>query len=201
MRVIILVFTAFSLCCLPSAAQPPKRISTHHITFFVPPSFDELWSGAELVARVRVIGSRGELKPTNTRPGSTNVFTRHRLRVLELYKTRVSADCAASAPSVLQCAPAVADELVMLQNAGTVETEDEIVRVAGEEPLKPGTEYIVFLVWNGPVKAFVPNWGPNSTYEIRDGVIHPATDTRVTKEHRGKSAGQFAEELRKRGAR
>jgi hypothetical protein len=198
--VFALAVSALLLGCAVSADASDKSIRTLEITSIAPASFEELWNEADVVARVRVLGGHPELKKSAANPAARYVFTSHRIEVLEIYKAQVSIDCARLADEVTQCSPRSGDESLLLQSAGEVETADELIRVAGESPLKPGAAYILFLRWDAYWKAFMPTHGPHATFEIRNGAIHPASKWRVSKEHEGKTAEKFAEELRRKGA-
>lgn len=190
------------LMLLASAAHGDsshKSVRTQHITFIAPSSMDELWDDADVVAHIRVLGSRPELRPGSAEGGTKHVFTAHRMRVLDVFKTDVSMDCASLASEVAECSPRVGDELPLLQRAGEVETEDEIIRLADEVPLASGADYVVFLKWNAHLGVFTPLFGPHGTFEVRKGVVHPASKWRVSAEHQGKPASKFVDELRRKG--
>ncbi|HEX2059522.1 MAG TPA: hypothetical protein VHK90_02175 [Thermoanaerobaculia bacterium] len=186
------------LSCI-AYAETEKSPRVQHITFIAPASLDELWSSADVVAQVRIVGGKPELRTGQSDPKARYVFTTHRTKVVDVLKSIVSSECARLSQDITDCSPRAGAELTLQQSAGEAESEGEIVRIADEIPLRAGAEYIVFLRWDPYWKAFIPTHGPHSTFEIRNGVVHPTSAWRVSKEQEGKPAAKFAEELRRKG--
>lgn len=197
-RNLLVVVSAILLtdCAAYAQNHRNKPIQILHILIVAPDSFDALWNDAHLIALVRVLGNR----PEATADGRF-VHTAHRARVMDVFKSEVSLDCAQQAAEVTSCAPAVGHELRFLQKAGEIETAEAVIRLADEVPLKAGGEYIVFLEWDAHLKAFLPRYGPAGTYEVSDGIIRPVRYSKVSEEHSGKSATAFMGELRRRGGK
>ena len=186
------------LCCTAYGGQPQKPVDLRFITFTEPDSVEDLWAQSHLVLHVRVLGGRTMAFQNETVSRKRrNVFTIHRARVMDVYKSVVSKECASEALDVLGCSPQVGAEVSIWQSAGEVETADDIIRVADEEPLNVGSEYLIFLVWHPSVKAFVPVAGPNGTFEIRNGQIHRTTKGNFGREQEGKTPEGFLGALRK----
>jgi hypothetical protein len=177
-----------------AATANGKPVRNIEILFVAPGSFDELWGEAEVIAHVRVIGSR----PQATSDGRF-VHTHHRAKVLDVLKSDISVDCAAQASEPSACAPAAGHELLFLQQAGEIETADAVIRLADTVPLSPGSEYILFLRWDAYQKAFLPFFGPNGVFEVRDSALHPTGVSDIAQEQRGRSVDAFKEEVRAKG--
>jgi hypothetical protein len=180
-------------CVMYAGTEAHKPVQTLHILFVAPDSPDALSNEVDLIVHVRVFDNRPQATAS-----ARFVHTIHDARVLDVLKNNVSADCAAQAPDVRDCSPIAGRDLRFLQKAGEVETPDTVIRIADEVPLRPGSEYILFLKWDAHLKAFLPFHGPDGTFEVRGGVIRPAGRSPVAQAQSGKSAAMFKEELRHR---
>lgn len=85
-----------------------------------------------------------------------------------------------------------------MQKAGEIETADAVIRLAGETPLKPGSEYVLFLKWDAHLEEFLPFHGPDAAFQIQNGVIHPTGKSPISEEHTGKSVASFKNGLRRK---
>src|SRR5687768_6923004 len=121
LRIALLSVTAAVLMSGTALAQKQKEVITSFVTFVAPSSFDELWSDADAVVHVKVLGSRGTTRAQgNPEIGSPSPFTEHRVRIIEVFR----------GPEAL-----TGFESKVLQQAGEVVTEDKIFRIADEVPL------------------------------------------------------------------
>lgn len=193
-RILIGAVGALLLACASFAGdQTSKPVRTLHILFVAPESSDALWNEADLVVHVRIAGSR----PQATTDGRF-VHTVHRARVVDVIKSGASIDCAAQATDPAKCSPAAGQDLTFMQKAGEIETADAVIRLAGETPLKPGSEYVLFLKWDVHLEEFLPFHGPDAAFQIQNGVIHPTGKSPISEEHTGKSVASFKNGLRRK---
>ena len=159
-----------------------REIRTVYVTFIAPESVEEMAAEADVIVRGRVLGSRAFAR-NGVAP---RVLTEHRLQIIEAIHGWIPSD-----------ARQKHDEMVLLQHAGEVETENGLMRIADEIPLSPGSEYVLFLTWNPAYEGYEISRGPYGIFRVEHGSVHPASDFRTVKSAKGKGVGQFTDELRR----
>jgi hypothetical protein len=173
---VILAAIALSLHAEGPRTKPVLEQETLHA---IPDSFAEMWSLADLVAKVRLTSSTVEATP------SGRIRTEHHAEVLRVFKGTA----------------AIGDAVAFLQVAGQLETADAIIRVSDEEPLVPGT-YIVFLR-NAPLENRLCLIGDvDGAYKLVKGFLEPEGKfTSFARQYCGLSEERFVSEIEAVAAR
>ena len=180
----VLMFAFFS--CVAFGAD--KEVRTIFEMFVAPESIDEMAAEADTIVRARVLGNRSVAGQKSFPP----VYTEHRLRILDVIRGWVPSD-----RQVIADHP-VLQELLILQKAGEVETNEQVIKMADEIPLSPGAEYVLFLKWNPGYDRYEVWLGRYGIFRIENDVVHPGSDFRTVNSAKGKPVTRFIEELRGR---
>lgn len=179
--VISLLVMLTTLTAVTRAKQSSKPIKEHHIgTYFKgpPDSLREMALDADAVVRGRLLGGS-----PNDR--NNEVFTAFKLKVDEILHAfggrRVD-------PS----------EIVILRRTGDRDRGSYVERTVQENfpAFELGHEYVMYLAWNEPLKAWVPAFGPDSVLDITKGVIESAGRANITSAQRGRSAEDYLNAVR-----
>jgi len=178
LAVYALVVSLFSGTALGGGRQGDQIF----ITFPAPASVEELAAQADAVIRCRVLTSQ---TIAGKRP-FPRVYTEHRVRILETIAGWVPAEF--GEPH---------DEILVLQHAGEVETENGTLGIADEVPLAPDSEYVLFLQWHPTFERHEIWLGRYCVYKIEKDTVHPASNFRTIVSAKGKNVRRFAEELRR----
>lgn len=160
-RLAVLALAIAALGCVALGDEREGR--TIYVTFIAPESIEEMAQEADVVVRGRVLGSQAV---AGERTGKRlEVYTEHRLRILEVIGGWIPAE-----PQQRH------DEMLLLQRAGEVETEDGPIRIADEVPLSPGSEYVLFLTWNPGYQRYEPSHGSYAIFKVENGTMQPASN-------------------------
>ncbi len=60
-----------------------------------------------------------------------------------------------------------------------------------------GHEYVLFLRWSTEHETWIPDWGPNGTFEVKAGKIESLGFAAVCKEQNGIALDDFLTQLRR----
>jgi hypothetical protein len=91
---------------------------------------------------------------------------------------------------------AVGTSLVVAQRAGRLELADEIIEIAGIEPIVAAREYVLFLQWHPMLGTHEVTAGPEAIFELRDGRVRPFGKSAVARDRGGIRDDEFISDLR-----
>jgi hypothetical protein len=156
------------------AGDQPKPVVVEDAYYVAPASHEALWEDSGDIVKVRVTQSEAVLQ--GAAAGSGSVFTKHRAKVLRVFK-------GAARTGVM---------LEFLQSGGVIEMPDRIIKSNEQQILSVSREYVIFLKklpqFALPVISF-NNFGAFGIERAR--VVPLAGNT----ERRGMSEARFAAEL------
>jgi hypothetical protein len=174
-----------------SSTTPQKEIRTDIINsyFKAPPdTLREMILQADLVVRGRLIGASPRDEAVKGGNRGTVTRTAYRLKIDEVLHTKDSKIIDASTIDIVR-------------SGGDRDRGSHIQRSqqAGFPPFETGTDYLLFLVWNESLSAWVPPYGPDSAFDLRKGVVDSPGKAAVTNGLKGLPATDFLDRVRRFG--
>lgn len=133
---------------------------------------------ADLVARVRVVETA--MKAKEPAPGIKTplVYTEAKVEVLQHYRRK-------------RTDTVLGTSLVVAQGAGRLDLGDEIIEIAGIEPIVA----VLFMQWHPMLGTYEVTAGPEAIFELRDGRVRPFGKSAVAIDRTGIHNNEFLSDL------
>ena len=166
----------------------PVRQEVINTYFKAPPdTLTDMIIEADLVVKGRVIGASP--RDTPAKPDQTaSTRTAYRLRVDEILHVKDSRAVDATTIDIVR-------------SGGERDRGHYIERAyqSGFPPFETGHEYVLFLTWNAALAAWVPAFGPDSAFDLGDGIVDSPGTAKVTAALRGTPVSEFLASVRRFG--
>lgn len=169
---------------LPVQQGKPTSSEPIHVSFKAPPpTLGAMILHAQLVATGRVVGltPRDSDDPRLGKPTRTG----YQLRLDEIIRAGP-----ASAP---------AERVIEVVRRGGVRDRGTYIERSyevGFPAFEHGRTYLMFLVWNAALDAWVPAYGPDSAIDLTNGVAHSAGKSETVRALEGKPTAEVLAVLR-----
>jgi hypothetical protein len=181
-HIALAIFLSVSVVSTSLAAE--KKVWIQELVVAAPDTYEDLVSDSPVIARVHINASRVRATPT-TGGNPPTIFTEYRASVTEAFRGSIR----------------TGKQITFMQVCGEYEDANNIVRVAGAQPLAVDADYVVFLRYVPSRGIYALTGEREGVFKVCRGAIDPQGESMIAAEREGLSEKRFVQELRRAIAR